>query len=82
MEEKNNKLTKENFNEVKKRKPYVRKNSKKNVDKKQETNEKTIKAKSAYVKGENKVSKVNNRNSENTQLKQNSIFKKSIIFLK
>ena len=77
MEEKNNKLTKENFNEVKKRKPYVRKNSKKNVDKKQETNEKTIKVKSAYSKGENKVSKVNNRNSENVQLKQNSIFKKS-----
>lgn len=77
MEEKNNKLTKENFSEVKKRRPYVRKNSKKNVDKKQETNEKIVKVKSSYSKNENKVQKVNSRNKENTQLKQNSIFKKS-----
>ena len=77
MEEKNNKLTKENFNEVKKRRPYVRKNSKKSVDKKQETNEKNVNVKSVYGKGENKSSKTNNKNNENVQLKQNTIFKKS-----
>lgn len=77
MEEKNNKLTKENFNEVKKRRPYVRKNSKKSVDKKQETNEKNANVKSVYGKGEKKSSKANNRNNENVQVKQNIIFKKS-----
>ena len=81
MEEKKNKITKENkvketFNETKKRKPYVRKNVKKENEVKEENLEKTTKTRQHKPRTENKIEKNNNKN-KNVEKKSNSIFKPS-----
>ena len=89
MEEKNNKImketkSKETFNETKKRKPYVRKNVKKENEVKEEKTEKAVKTRqhrsrteNKNVKSvENKMEKTNSRN-KSLEKKTNSIFKQS-----
>ena len=94
MEEKNNKVTrdtklkersKETFNETKKRKPYARKNVKKENELKEEKQEKTAKPRQHRTRTENKnvksvenkIEKVVNSRNKAADKKTNSIFKQS-----